>query len=153
VSAIDHYMEERLLGALLQAGSLGAGGRAFARSRGTGLEPRDFWRRSFGELYRVLGEMADRDLELDPLSVAAELRDRARRAVGPLDELHGVDEPRLLDVLYRLAHEPTYIACIERFARLIHEAGERRRREESESTARPGRLVGRSGLGEGGIEA
>jgi hypothetical protein len=116
------------------------------RAHETGLRAGDFWRPSFGALWAVLVELAERDMDVSPVSVAHELERRTRAALAPLDELVGVDGAHALRVLERLAHEPrSYVTQAVRLAELVHEAG-----RDRDSIARLGSQPERSAPGSGG---
>lgn len=130
MSAIADRCEERILGAILAAGAVGAGDRAMTKTLATGLRAEHFWRPSYGALFRVLVDMHGRDIDLSPLSVAAELERAALSRLGDLAPLVAeqvLDEPRLLAIVERLTHEPgAHISQMERLAHLVVEAAGRR---------------------------
>jgi replicative DNA helicase len=108
--------ERSLLGAVFAAGSLDvdAGFRTLDRIIETGLDPNHFYIGSNGMLYARLLDLRQREIPLDPVSVAYEL------------EKDGAD-PWTVARLHELAHEITAITPAARWAEIVAEAGRRRR--------------------------
>lgn len=107
--------EQSVLGAILCAGSLdvAAGHKTLDRVLAVGLDPVHFFLASDAQLYAVLIDMRERELPLDPVSVAAEL-----------DETHA--DPRALGRLQVLARTAPAFTPAPRWAEIVRTAGMRR---------------------------
>ncbi len=107
--------EESVLAAILSAAcySADAGHRVFRRAEAAGLDPAHFGSASYLILFSTLQRMADAQIPLDPVSVAAELdRDHA--------DAHVVHRLRVLAV------SVTAFNAVERHAEIVIEAAARR---------------------------
>jgi replicative DNA helicase len=106
--------ERGVIGAIIAAASLdvGAGHRVLDRVVATGLDPNDFYVASFGALYARLVAMRERELPLDPVSVAYEL------------EREGA-EPVVVARLHQLAYEVAAISPAPRWAAIVVESARR----------------------------
>lgn len=108
--------ERSVLGAVFAAGSLDvdAGFRTLDRIIATGLDPNHFYLASNGMLYAHLCALRERQIPLDPVSVAYELeKDSA--------------DPWTVNRLHELAHEITAITPAARWAEIVARAGRERR--------------------------
>lgn len=111
---------ERLaIGCIFSAASYSAdaGIRVAKRVHAAGLDPDHFALAAHGELYRVILQLAEAGVPVDPVSVAAEL-----------DRTHG--DPHLIDRLRVLAHEVPAIGAADRYARIVVDAALHREIEE-----------------------
>lgn len=108
--------ERSVIGAVLAAGSLdvAAGRRTLERAIATGLDPAHYYIASLGNLYAQLVSLHEREIPLDPVSVACEL------------ERDGAD-PFVVGRLHELAHEITAITPAARWAEIVARAGRERR--------------------------
>lgn len=113
--------EESVLGCVLCAAcwDVDAGLRVVCRVRAVGLRPCHFWLTSHAQVFEAMLRLADADLPVDPISVAAEL-----------DREHA--DPYVVSRLRILAHTVAVVSAAERHARIVLDAAERREIEERE---------------------